>query len=204
MKILNSLISIKSLDVKVASKKVLVKNVDLEINKRDYIAIIGENGVGKSTLVEYLTKQRYSKNVKHKKDLVISYVPQFSMLEESVASFLEKYAFMLNAEKNLPYIIEKFSLKKLLDLQMHQVSAGERQRIILAISFLRKPDIIILDEFSTGLDEFARKQFISLIANLKEKYDFALVIVSHIDWIINELADKVYVIENERLTLKNE
>lgn len=204
MKTLNSLISIKNLDVKVTSKKALVKNVDLEIINKDYIAIIGENGVGKSTLVEYLTKQRYSKNVVHKKDLVISYVPQFSMLEEGVTSFLEKYAFMLNAEKNLPYIIEKFSLKKLLDLQMYQVSAGERQRIILAISFLRKPDIIILDEFSTGLDEFARKQFIALIANLKKKYDFALIIVSHIDWIINELADKVYVIENERLTLKNE
>src|ERR671938_755444 len=73
----------------------------------------------------------------------------------------------------------------------HQLSGGEKQRVIIAMALLLNPDILIADEPTTAVDVLVQAQIINLLKHLKVKKGITIIIISHDLGVISELADKV-------------
>ena len=195
----NHLIKVENLFVKI-DRKVLIGSVNLNIHKGDFIILSGENGSGKTTLVEFITKQRYSRKVKYNGKIKFSYTPQITRFRGTVETIVYKYALSFGYLNNFERVISSFSLSNIRSNTFESISSGEKQRVLLAISMLSKPDIIVLDEFARGLDKNATAQFVKLINNLRVKYnDLAFIMISHNKEFAKTFKGIQYVIKNKKL-----
>ncbi|CAM9105060.1 ATP-binding cassette domain-containing protein [Mycoplasma todarodis] len=194
----NTLISIQGLKVNFG-RKVLIENVDLEVKSGEMILLTGENGAGKTTLINYITGVKDSKNIKRKEGLQVSFTPQSAFLKGEVCKLIEKFAVMLGTKEIIKKVKNSFSLEKIWKSDYSIISSGEQQRVKMAIAFLRKPDLIILDEFSRGLDESTTGSFINLVKNLNKKFNIAIILISHNKRVIKELSKKHLTIKEKRL-----
>lgn len=155
------------------------KNSKVILNPGDIIQISGPNGSGKSSFIESILG--VSKNVFHQK-VQIAYVPQhLTYTNRSVLSLIEYFASIKKASKeNIDHVVKAFFLERLLKIKFKHTSAGEQKRILLAIGFLTKPKIVLLDEFFQNLDVQLVEDFKTLFNNLKTAYpDLIFIVVTH-------------------------
>ena len=109
--------------------------------------------------------------------------------------------YILKSE--LKSMIEKYGLKKLYRKRANTLSGGERQKLNLIMSLINKPKFIIFDEFSTGLDQQARKEIIKeVIKNKKQQKSSGLVVSHHFDE-IEQLCDYVVVLDGGNMINKS-
>ena len=80
--------------------------------------------------------------------------------------------------------------ERIYDSYPHQVSGGQCQRIVIAMAFACKPDILITDEPTTALDVTTQKEILALINDLKEVYDNATIFITHDFGVVAEVADR--------------
>lgn len=149
-------------------------------NPGDVIEISGPNGSGKSSFIESILG--ISKHILHQR-VQIAYVPQHLVYtKKTVKEFIEYFADLKKAgQENIDHIVKSFGLEKLLNIKFTNTSAGEQKRILLAIGFLKKPGIILLDEFFQNLDVKMIQDFKTLFVNLKKTYpELIFVIVTHV------------------------
>ena len=105
----------------------------------------------------------------------------------------KNFNYILKSELKL--MIEKYGLKKLYKKRANTLSGGERQKLNLIMSLINKPRFIIFDEFSTGLDQQARKEIIKeVLKNKKEEKSSGLVVSHHFDE-IEQLCEHVIVLD---------
>lgn len=155
------------------------KNKRVTFNPGDIIQISGPNGSGKSSFIESILG--VSKNVFHQK-VQIAYVPQhLTYTNRTVLAMIEYFAEIKRAPReNVDHVIKAFCLERLLKIKFKHTSAGEQKRILLAIGFLTKPKIILLDEFFQNLDVQMIEDFKTLFNNLKVTYpELIFIIVTH-------------------------
>ncbi len=155
-----------------------VRSVDLRINKGDLFGLIGPDGAGKTTLMRLLTgvmtpdtgsiKIFDTDAVKHKAEagMMIGYMPQrFSLYEElTVAENLEFFAALRSVEKEI-FIRQKDYLLKFTNLEPFtkrlagKLSGGMKQKLGLACTLIHQPQLLVLDEPTTGVDPVSRREF---------------------------------------------
>lgn len=156
----------------------------------DVIEISGPNGSGKSSFIESILG--VSKHILHQK-IQIAYVPQHLVYSnKTVREFIQYFADLKKVGKeNIDHIIESFCLERLLNTFFKNTSAGEQKRILLAIGFLKKPTVILLDEFFQNLDAKMIQDFKTLFINLKKTYpELIFVIVTHVFEMSNDFFNK--------------
>ncbi len=207
------------------NKNILLKSVNLEIKKNSQIGIIGQSGSGKSTIIDIICgfqRNKFSKlivdgtNVLTSKLLEnwqnsIGYVPQDIIIFNQ--SLRENILFgsdrnILN-DKNLKSLIKRVDLEKFLKKTKNglsqiltqdgqNISGGEKQRIGIARALINEPELIILDEATSGLDYETENNILKTIKKLKK----TSIIVSHR---LNALknCDKIYVVKNKEVILLN-
>lgn len=92
-------------------------------------------------------------------------------------------------------LIEELNLdpKRILDSYQHELSGGEKQRVLLALSLVFDPEVLVLDEPTAALDLITQRNILSLLYDLKEKYDLTLVLISHDIPIVAGFADRLAV-----------
>ena len=207
------------------TKKVFKDDLNLTINRGDFIGIYGKSGSGKSTFINLITGllkantgkievggQNIQKNIKSWQN-IIGYVPQnVYLLDNSISNNIAfgEQTGMINKER-----VNKVAKYSKIDEFVHGlsdkfdtgvgeqgvlVSGGQKQRIGLARAFYKDPEIIILDEVTVGLDKKIETEILDLILTLKDKKTF--VIVSH-DKNILKNCSKVYSIETNSIIKKN-
>lgn len=177
----------------------IFENLSFNIDKGDFVFVKGDSGVGKSTLFKILTKQINDYKGKVIIDNTnirnlslndirnnICFVSQneiiftdtilnnITLFKEVAKKELEKVIRITGIDK---FLKEKnISLNFLLEENGHNISGGERQRILLARALLQNKKILILDETTNGIDTLSEE---NIVRKVKEEYDVTLILISH-------------------------
>lgn len=169
------------------NKPYLLKDLNLTINKGDYISILGDNGSGKSTLIKLLLKLLISTKGKIINDFTkTAYVPQrFDNLNIqfpiTVYEILKCYQKTLKI-KDKNCICNYLDLVKMRDFSnalIGTLSGGQCQKIFIARALMGNPDLLILDEPSNGVDLKSQNEIYSLIKNVNTINKVTVISVEH-------------------------
>jgi zinc transport system ATP-binding protein len=169
------------------SSEYLLDNVNLHIGKGEYTSIIGDNGCGKSTLLKLLLK--FLSPVKGSISIdtaKIGYVPQKQ--DNFNSGFPITVLEMLDAHRKALKIKDKSIVLKSLETMkidslkgslIGNLSGGQRQKVFIARALIGNPDLIILDEPSTGIDVKSQDEIYTLIKELNKKLGITIISVEH-------------------------
>lgn len=201
-----------------------LKDVNLTIDEGEFLGLIGHTGSGKSTLIQHINgllkptsgkvivkgvdltkKETNMKKIREKVGLIFQY-PEHQLFEETV------YKDVAFGPKNLGLPedeIEKRVEEALLtvgidyetikDRSPFELSGGQMRRVAIAGVLAMRPEILILDEPTAGLDPGGRKEILGQIRKLKEKYKLTIVLVSHSMEDIAKSADRIAVMHKGRI-----
>ena len=161
----------------------ILDNVSLQIDEKDFLTIVGPNGAGKTMLLKCLVGVLTpdSGRVTHKPGLTIGYMPQNLLIDPVLPLSVRRFLSLnLAIEANfLTEIIDETNIPHLLDRQMHNLSGGEIQRVMLARAIARDPDLLILDEPAQNLDISGQLEFYKLLEKIYHNRQKAILMVSH-------------------------
>ena len=189
-----SLIRTQGVGVCVGSRRIL-RDVDLSVRRREIVTVVGPNGSGKTTLLKVLIGAQVPSEgvVVREAGLRIGYVPQRLAIDQAMPLTVARWLGLSgtsNKEKYLQ-IAEQVGISGLLQQQMVSLSGGEFQRALLAQSLLVRPDLLVLDEPTQGLDQPAVASFYRLIEDVREDLDCAVLMVSHDLHVVMRSSDHV-------------
>jgi len=212
------LISLKNVNFKYENTLIL-NNVNFEIEKGDYVTIIGPNGGGKTTLLKLILGfiKPYEGEIKisiEKKK--IGYVPQKAVNfdQNFPATVSEVVAMGRIANKGLIKMLNKEDYDKIetalkfvemwdkKDEKIGELSGGQQQRVFIARALCSDPEILILDEPTTGIDSNSRNNFYNLLRELNKK-GITLILVSHDVSAIVKDVNKVFCV-NQNVNVHND
>ena len=217
---------VKNMSFKVNGQAIL-SNISLEIFNGQYIAIIGPNGGGKTTLVRMLlglekpssgSIKLYGKKIKNFKQWhKIGYVPQrASLVDENFPATVQDIVNMGRTSKRSifskhtqedKHAVEDAMIKMdVLDLKEKMVgtlSGGQRQRVMIARALASYPEILILDEPNTGVDMVSQKRFYALLAKLNKEDNITILFITHDIGVIADDIGRLFTI-NQKATICND
>lgn len=174
--------------------KTMLKDISFQINKGDRVAIIGQNGIGKSTLLKTVMKQLPVKSgaIKYGASLDIGYYDQelqgIDYSKTVIDTIWDRHKDM--NEKDIRSILASFLFTaKDIDKQVSQLSGGQRARLTLTVLSMEHNNFLLMDEPTNHLDLDAKE----VLEKALSDYDGTLLFVSHDRYFINELANKIVV-----------
>lgn len=195
-----SIIEVKNINKKYG-EKIILENINLEINKGEFITIIGSSGCGKTTflkLINGLIEADSGKVYVDGKD--ISKVDKIA-LRRGIGYVIQEIGLFphMNVRKNISYIpnllkkenkneientvrelIKKVGLKEdMLDNYPNELSGGQRQRVGIARALAVKPQIILMDEPFGAVDEITRKLLQDEILKIYKEYNMTIIFITH-------------------------
>ena len=150
-----NLIEAQNLSVTLGGKRIL-RGVNFQISAGEIVTIVGPNGSGKSTLLKALIGAVKSEGtIQHQPKLRIGYVPQKLHIDGNLPLSVARFMNLPKAQSNaaIDDALELADASDLKSLQMTALSGGQFQRVLLARAILDKPEILILDEATQGLDQ---------------------------------------------------
>ena len=173
----------------------LLRHVSLAVNAGEIMTLIGPNGGGKTTLARVmlgLTKANEGQ-VKRRTNLKIGYVPQ--KLEIAPTLPLSVNRFMNLTRKHpgdvIANALEETGVAAYGNAQIHNLSGGEFQRVLLARAIAMKPDLLVLDEPVQGVDFNGEVALYKLIADIRTRYGCGILLISHDLHIVMAATDSV-------------
>lgn len=196
------LVSVHNVSFRYDSQLVL-ERVSFDLEKGDYIGLVGPNGSGKTTLIKLLLGiltasegeielfgQPVSEFSEWQK---IGYVPQYvfqadrtfpATVREVVESghlYENPLACQLGLKTCSPIseALEKVGITNLLHRRIGELSGGERQRVFIARSLVSHPELLILDEPTAGVDQSTQEAFYNLLEKLNKQHGITIVLISH-------------------------
>lgn len=184
--------------------KVMVSDIDFQVNKNDRVAIIGPNGIGKSTLLKTIMKKLEPKggSIKHGASLDIGYYDQeLQSLDPSktvLDTIWDRHKTM--PEKDVRSILASFLFTaEDIDKTVGQLSGGQKARLTLTVLSLEKDNFLLMDEPTNHLDIEAKE----VLEEALDNYDGTLLFVSHDRYFINELANKIISVRDGHAKIYN-
>ncbi|MCI9004032.1 MAG: metal ABC transporter ATP-binding protein [Lachnospiraceae bacterium] len=212
-------IKINHLGVTIGSQEIL-RDINLHIHCGSLNAVIGRNGAGKSTLIRAILgdiphtgkiefKDRENGRIQK---LKIGYVPQSMNVEKqtpvSVYDMMAAYqgvcpVFLRKGRKLKARLLESleiFDAGHLLEKQVCNLSGGELQRVLLSMAIMDEPNLLLLDEPVSGIDQNGMDVFYQTIYQLKEDYDLAIILISHDLDYVKRYADHVILLDQSVIT----
>ena len=188
------LIEVQDLTVKLGGQTVL-SHVDMELNAGEIVTIVGPNGSGKSTLLRAILRAipASSGQVNHADGLRIGYVPQKLAIDPTLPLTVARFLSLprKTAPALLKHALETAGVEGLADRQMTDLSGGQFQRVLLARALLNRPQVLILDEATQGLDQPGSAAFYKQIETVRSELGCAVLMVSHELHVVMAASDRV-------------
>jgi ABC-2 type transport system ATP-binding protein len=209
----------KSIQVKGLQKSYkqlqVLKGVDFEVEKGSIFALLGSNGAGKTTVVRILTTLLQPDggtaavngfDVASKPDQVrqtISLTGQFAAVDEILTGrenliMIAKLRYLKNPRQVADDMLQRFGLTEAADRRVSTYSGGMRRRLDIALSIIGKPEIIFLDEPTTGLDPEARIEVWKIVKELADGGTTVLLTTQYLEE-AEQLADRIAIMHEGRI-----
>lgn len=207
-------------------EKLALDNIDLTIKKGEFVGIIGHTGSGKSTLIQHFNgilkptsgdvfigdmntkdKTLAKSGLRYKIGLVFQY-PEYQLFEETIEkdiAFGPKNMGLSEAEvtervkEAMELVGLDYEAKK--DKSPFEISGGQKRRVAIAGILAMKPDILILDEPTAGLDPKGRDELFFQIKRLYEKNNITIVLISHSMEDVAKLVNRIIIMKNGKIHL---
>lgn len=186
---------------KVYGDKVAVNGLNLEIEAGSFTAILGPNGAGKSTTIQMLIGllQPTSGQIIYAEQTKLGVVFQNSVLDANL-TVVENLQIRAKQYKQvetgkIEQLIEQLGLTSFAKQRYGTLSGGQKRRVDIARALLNSPDLLFLDEPTTGLDIQTRESIWKLLKDLQQKENMTVVLTTHY---LNEAddADKIYIVDH--------
>jgi zinc transport system ATP-binding protein len=189
-----SLLSAENITVTYGAQTVL-QNVSLAIKAGEIVTIVGPNGSGKSTLLRVLigALQPQKGKVLRAKSLKLGYVPQTLQLDPTLPLTVRRFLDLPKRVKEADAVqaLETAGASGLAKRQMTDLSGGQFQRVLLARAILSRPDVLLLDEATQGLDQPGSASFYRQIEAVRRDLGCAVLMVSHELHVVMSASDRV-------------
>lgn len=165
-------------------EKEVFQQLNLEVNQGEVLAILGRNGSGKSTLLHILAEQIIPQrgNVTWFRKTKTAFLPQnpkalfvHDSVDMGIQSICDMYSL---TSREVGEIFEELQIKPILHHHPHDLSGGELQRAALAVLLCTKPQILLLDEPTKGLDPVAKANLLNFLQRLRRR-GITIVLVTH-------------------------
>ncbi len=191
---------------------VAVEDISLTVQPGEIFGIIGPNGAGKTTLVESmiglrapesgsirvlgLDPQQEGRTLRQRIGIQL----QEAVLPDAMKTWeaLDLYSTFYNKTVDWEALLETWGLAEKRGARFSQLSGGQKQRLFIAMALLNDPEIVFLDELTTGLDPQARHKTWDLVRAI-QKQGKTVVLVTHFMDEAQELCDRIAIIDHARL-----
>ncbi|OLB79708.1 MAG: peptide ABC transporter ATP-binding protein [Actinobacteria bacterium 13_2_20CM_2_71_6] len=220
-------VSVRGLRVDaVASRAAIVDEVDLDVRPGQILGLVGESGSGKTTLGLALLSyhKRGTRNaggavvvggtdlnsvgaraIRRLRGRRVAYIPQSpgSALNPNLRVGIQLRECLPGKDSaRVREVLREVALPdtdEFLARYPHQLSGGQQQRVVIAMAFIGRPDLIVLDEPTTGLDVTTQKHVLDTVRQMCAMYACAAVYISHDMAVVAELADRIAVMYSGRI-----
>ncbi|MDM8266446.1 ABC transporter ATP-binding protein [Limosilactobacillus pontis] len=187
-----AVVSVEDLNVAYGNHQV-ISGLSFTVNEGDFMVVIGENGVGKTTLVRALLGliKPHSGEIDVPASNLIGYVPQFRNIDEEYPLSIRDFVSLNVKKPGFPWLSKKerakvdrmirmTDLTAIADRPLGLASGGEKQRAYLAQALLRSPKLLILDESTASLDNEMKYELLDLVTRFQQE-NLSVMFITH-DW----------------------
>ncbi|MFX1295836.1 MAG: energy-coupling factor ABC transporter ATP-binding protein [Promethearchaeota archaeon] len=223
-----SIISISNLSFQYSrSNSFTLRNINLEINKGDFILLSGSTGCGKTTfcrcltgliphfhsgifkgevLIEGLNTQKVPVYKLAKKVGMVFQNPENQLIamnvERELGFAMENLGYPSEEiQKEIEKMIDQFQLNTLRKKAPYELSGGEQQRVAIAAILTLDPDILILDEPTSNLDPLGAKKILKLLKRLNSEFNKTIILIEHRLELVVPLINRMIVIDQGEIIL---
>ena len=201
-------LKLKNLTYSIGDKTIL-DNITFSVTSGNVVAVVGKNGVGKTTLLNNILEKlnKTSQITLVGENPTLGYVPQFRQIDEELPLSAADFVSLPIQKGLLPWLSkkEKSSIKEALELtnslklqnkSIGTLSGGEKQRVFLAQALVNKPNLLLLDEFTSNLDKTSEIECMTLVKEITKKENIITLCITHELSLINEkYVDKILYLE---------
>lgn len=188
------LIVARDLSVRLGRRTIL-NHVSVEIRPGEIVTIVGPNGSGKSTFLRALigAVPPASGRIERAPGLRIGYVPQKLAIDRSMPMTVRRFLGLPRriGRAAADAVLERAGAPGLANRQMTDLSGGQFQRVLLARALMEKPQLLLLDEATQGLDQPGAAAFYRRIEEVRQELGCAVVMVSHDLHVVMAASDRV-------------
>lgn len=204
-------IEIKNIDKKYNKKVIACNNISLKIEKGEIIALIGESGCGKSTFLKILSGFEFPDKgeLKINNHFAFNSNTYKKAEERNISILFQEHSLFphLTIKQNLELAIKNkdrnyyndlikiSSVEDLLERYPHEISGGQQQRVALIRTLLLNPDLILLDEPFSSLDEFTKSNLRTYFKRTLKENNLTTILVTHDITDAAEFADRILVMQ---------
>ena len=223
-KTLNSMVEFDKISLTYGNRLIL-DNINFKINEGQIFGMLGPNGVGKSTIFNLITGLISPKSGKIKmegedvtqypiylrsKKFKVGYVPQYGgyFNDLTLLDNLKAISEIVIENKNfrndkINYLISKFELDNLKDIQAKFLSGGQKKKLVIALSLLSDPKVLLLDECFAALDVLTIKMLQEIIVNLQQESKITICICDHQARDLLACVDVAMILSNGKIVAQN-
>jgi zinc transport system ATP-binding protein len=177
------------------AQKLILDRISFELYRGQITTIIGPNGAGKSTLTSIVNGliENYSGTLERLPGLRIGYLPQKVYVNTLMPLSVERMLRLTRsvADSELDDALDQADVAYLKNRQVQTLSEGELKRVLLARTTLGKPDLIVLDEPTAGVDVTGEIKMYDLISEFRQQLGCAVLLVSHDLHLVMSKTDQV-------------
>jgi ABC-type Mn2+/Zn2+ transport system ATPase subunit len=166
-------------------------DVDLSVCERQFVGVVGPSGSGKTTLLKAVmgTVAHYAGSVRRRPGLRMAYVPQVETVDWSFPITVAECVLMARPGRRVPWasrgeraevarVLDRLGLDGLGARHIRELSGGQQQRVFIARALLRGPELLLMDEPTSGVDVRLRHEILHLLDDLNAA-GLAIVLTTH-------------------------
>jgi zinc transport system ATP-binding protein len=174
------------------SNQPIISNVTFKISRGITLAIVGPNGAGKTTLFRALLNLvPYSGKIEWNKKIKIGYVPQVLSVRDIPISVKEFLSYKNESTADIKAVLASVGLdsETIVDKSLATLSGGQMRRVLIAWAIVDKPDVLLFDEPTSGVDLDSEEAIYGMLRSLTAKNNITLLLISHDLHIVREYSD---------------